>query len=95
MEDADECVNDTYLKAWTAIPPQKPNYFFAFLAKICRYLCFEKLDYQHAKKQNFDLVPLSDELLSCIPESLTAAHPEYQVIGDTLKSYLEREGIAL
>ena len=36
-EDAQECVNDTYLKAWDTIPPTKPEHFFAYLAKICRH----------------------------------------------------------
>ena len=36
-EDAQECVNDTYLKAWDTIPPTKPDHFFAYLAKICRF----------------------------------------------------------
>ena len=33
-QDAEESVNDTYLKAWETIPPQRPNYFFAYLAEI-------------------------------------------------------------
>ena len=36
-EDAQECVNDTYFKAWDTIPPTKPVHFFAYLAKICRH----------------------------------------------------------
>lgn len=43
-EDAEESVSDTYLKAWETIPPQRPNYFFAYLAKICRNFAFGKLD---------------------------------------------------
>lgn len=43
-ESAEECVNDTYLKAWNAIPPQKPVFLFAFLAKIIRRLAFGRLD---------------------------------------------------
>lgn len=35
-EDAEECENDTYMKAWDSIPPQKPKHFFAYLARICR-----------------------------------------------------------
>ena len=35
-EDAEECVNDTWLKVWRAIPPQKPNHLSAFLGKIVR-----------------------------------------------------------
>ena len=37
-QDAEERVNDTYLKVWNLIPPQKPRFFYAFLASICR-LC--------------------------------------------------------
>ena len=33
-EDSDECVNDTYLKAWNSIPPQKPNSLTAYLGRI-------------------------------------------------------------
>ena len=33
-EDAEECENDTYMKAWKSIPPQCPQHFFAYLAKI-------------------------------------------------------------
>ena len=29
-EDAEECVNDTYVKAWNAIPPQRPAFLGAF-----------------------------------------------------------------
>ena len=43
-QDAEESVNDTYLKAWDTIPPTKPGHFFAYLAKICRYISFGKLE---------------------------------------------------
>lgn len=89
FEDAKECVNDTYLKTWNSIPPQKPTYFFAYIAKICRYLCFDRLDYQNAKKRKFDVITLSDELISCIPDKLASAQFEQQVIGDILTSFLK------
>lgn len=47
-EDSVECVNDTYLKAWNIIPLQRPTYLYAFLVKICRFICFGKLDYKKA-----------------------------------------------
>lgn len=34
--DAEECVNDSYLGAWNAIPPARPNPLFAFICKIVR-----------------------------------------------------------
>ena len=51
-EDAQECVNDTWHSLWETIPPQRPNYFFAYLAKICRFLCFGRLDWQNAQKRS-------------------------------------------
>lgn len=88
-EDAEECVSDTYLKAWNIIPPQKPTYLFAFLAKICRYICFGKLDYLKAKKRKFDVVTLSDELFECVPDNLTSTHIEEQVLGEILNNFLK------
>ena len=41
-EDAEECVNDTYLKTWGTVPPQRPNIFSAFLGKITRNLSLNK-----------------------------------------------------
>lgn len=35
-EDSQECVNDTYLKAWKSIPPERPRLFTAYLGRIVR-----------------------------------------------------------
>ena len=44
------------------MPPKRPDYFFAYLAKITRNFCFGKLDYQKAKKRDAEIVTLSTEL---------------------------------
>ena len=49
--DREECVNDTWLKTWNTIPPQKPNYFKLFLAKITRNLSFDKLREKNSEKR--------------------------------------------
>lgn len=41
-EDAEECVNDTYLTAWNQIPPTRPNHLSVFLSKITRRLSIDK-----------------------------------------------------
>ena len=68
-EDSEECVNDTYHIAWNTLPPKRPDYFFAYLAKITRNFCFGKLDYQKAKKRDAEIVTLSTELENCITSS--------------------------
>ncbi len=70
-EDAAECVNDTLLKTWNTIPPQKPTYFFAYIAKICRSISLGMIDWKNAKKRNAKIVELTSEMQSCIPDPLS------------------------
>ena len=67
-EDADECVNDTYLKTWNAIPPHKPTVFSAFLAKITRSTAIDRYLHDRAKKRNSYAELALDELSECIPD---------------------------
>ena len=65
---AEECENDTYLKAWNAIPPHRPeDYLFAFLARIIRNLSISRCRSRGRLKRSAYLTELSDELLNCIP----------------------------
>ena len=67
-EDAEECENDTYLKAWESIPPQNPRYFFAYLAKICRNTALHRAEKANAQKRNAVVVELTNELAECLPD---------------------------
>ncbi len=49
-EDSEEIVNDTYRKAWDAIPPAKPNFLGAYLGRITRNLSINRWHEQRAKK---------------------------------------------
>ena len=87
-EDAEECVNDTYLKTWNTIPPQRPTYLFAFLAKICRHLAFGKLDWDNAQKRRAEVVALSEDMQLCIPDRGWEHRLESQEIGHLLNEFL-------
>lgn len=65
-EDADECVNDTYLGAWNAIPPQKPIVLSSYLCKITRNNALKKYEYYHAKKRNIQVEISLTELEDCV-----------------------------
>ena len=58
-EDSEECVNDTYLRAWNSIPPNRPSVLKTFLGKITRNLSLDRYELLNAKKRN--------EIQECIP----------------------------
>lgn len=66
-EDAWECVNDTWLRAWNSIPPQCPQRLRTFLAKITRNLAFDRFKREHAHKRGAGEIQLAlDELEECV-----------------------------
>ena len=67
-EDAQECVNDTWLGAWNAIPPHRPSVLSTFLGKITRNLSLKKWRDQRADKRGGGVIEAQvDELEACIP----------------------------
>lgn len=87
-EDAEECVNDTYLGAWNAMPPQRPLALFAFLARICRNIACDKLDKLRAKKRSAEVSALTEELSACIADPTAAREAESREIAEALNSFL-------
>lgn len=71
--DAEECVNDTWLKAWQVMPPQRPNNLRVFLGKIVRNLSLDRFRTLHRQKRNIDLEVAMEELGEALimPEETT------------------------
>ncbi len=68
QEDCEECVNDTYLKAWEAMPPNRPALLSVFLGTITRNLSLNKYKYYSAEKRGFgQMTCVLEELDECIP----------------------------
>ena len=67
LYDTEEIVNDTYMGAWNAIPPTRPNSLKHFLSRIARNLSFDRLDYLNAGKR----YALFVEMDECIPDGKT------------------------
>ena len=68
-EDAEECENDTYLKAWDTIPPKEPQPLSPYLCKIVRNLALHKYEYYTARKRNKNLELAFSELEECLPNT--------------------------
>ncbi len=67
-EDSEECVNDTWLKAWKSIPPVRPNCLAAFLAKITRNLALNRWR-NREKNRGIQTTLCLEELSECIPDA--------------------------
>ena len=87
-EDAEESVSDTYFAAWETIPPQRPSYFFAYLARICRNFAFGILDKRQAAKRSAEIVALTAEMEACIPDRRQEDAMEAREIGRILNRFL-------
>ena len=87
-QDSEESVSDTYMKAWETIPPKRPAYFYAYLAKICRFFALGKLDWKAAAKRKAEVVSLTDEMTLCIPDRKREAEMEAKEIGRAMNVFL-------
>ncbi len=69
-EDAEECVNDTWVKTWNSIPPQAPSCLRAFLAKITRNIAYDRHKFNSRQKRGGKEITMAlDELAECLPAS--------------------------
>ena len=85
LEDAEECVNDTWGRAWDTMPPRKPGSLRAYLVKITRNLSIDRWRARQARKRGSGLAVLLDELEECLPavpsaEELTEARETARAI---------------
>lgn len=87
-QDAEECVSDTYLAAWNAIPPEEPVYLFAYLAAICRNKALTYLEREQASKRRGELVALTEELEQCIPDRQREREADSRELGEALGCFL-------
>lgn len=90
--DAEEAVADTWLRAWNAIPPNRPQVLRLFLGRITRNL---SLSMWRAKMADFrgggEVALALDELAECVsegtnPEMLLQTKQLHQIVSDFLKS---------
>ena len=97
-EESEECINDTWLNAWNAMPPQRPAKLQMFLAKITRNLAFNRFNTRSAKKRGGgEMALVLDELAEClVAESDVESEYEARELGQCLRRFVralpERDG---
>ena len=89
--DSEECVNDTWLRAWNAIPPEQPFSLRAFFSRITRNLAFDRHRARHSQKEGMGELPLAlEELSECIaaPHD-TEEEVELRALGKAIERFLD------
>ena len=96
-EDCEECLNDTYLGTWNAIPPERPSVFQVFLSRIMRNIAVDRLRKNKADKRvPSEMMVSLEELDQCasgdpsLDEEL-AINTLGQLISNFLRNCSDRE----
>ena len=96
-EDSEECVNDTWLRAWNAMPPQRPSILSSFLGTITRNLALDRYKAGHRNKRGGGQLTVAlEELGDCIAgrldvEQMAAEAELTRAIDRFLRSLPENE----
>ena len=86
-EDAEECVNDTWLGAWNAMPDKRPSVLSTFLGYITRNFALNRLEARRSAKRGGGEAALAlDELEDCIPSD---ASPERRLEQKELEAAID------
>ena len=88
--DSEESVNDTYLAAWNAIPPHRPDSLCAFLSKITRRIAIDRLRKRETQKRGGEQYLLSlSELSECLPgKEDTANTVEARMLAEAIRRFV-------
>lgn len=89
--DAEECVNDTYLALWNAIPPERPDPLCAYTYRIGRNTALKKLRSNTAQIRNSAYDLSLDELAGCIPDESVWQALDARELGRAIDRFLDTQ----
>lgn len=88
-QDAEECVNDAYLKVWNSIPPERPESLLGFLSRVVRNISLDKYRFNRAEKRSRGADIMFSELEECLSDESLAALNEDEGIVDAINRFLK------
>ena len=90
-EDAEECVNDTYVGLWNAIPPKRPGNLKAFVCGISRNLSLKRIEADNRKKRSREMIVSLEELSCVLPDDNVCDGIGEEDIGKAISRFLRNE----
>lgn len=87
IQDAEEALNDVWLKVWNSIPPANPKYLRAYLAKTARNTALHYIEREQAQKRS-GVTVLLDELAECIPDYASTQEMDMVILKDVLNRFV-------
>ena len=88
--DAEECVNDTYLRTWNAIPPQRPHSLLAFVCVLVRRYSIMRYRANIAVKRNSSYDVAFDEIKECFAAPVNVEGTvEVKLLTRTIEEFLD------
>ena len=88
-EEAEECVNDTYLRVWDSVPPDKPLNLKCYLLKIARNISLDRLKYLKRKKRSSELDISLSELENILPDQSIPEEFDSSCLAEALDTFLD------
>lgn len=91
-EDSKESVNDTYLAAWGAIPPHRPNVLRTFLSKLTRRIAIDRVRKSNRQKRGASQYELSlGELEGCVSDVSVGDAIDARILGEAISAFLRTQ----
>lgn len=91
LEDSEECVNDTYVGVWNAIPPTRPNNLMSFVCKIARNLSLKRLEFMKREKRSQAILISLEDLETVLPDDRVAPDIGDEDIGKLISRFLRNQ----
>lgn len=89
LQDAQECVNDTWMRAWNSMPKERPQFLGAFLGAITRNLSLDCYRRNHSQKRGGgELTYIYEELRDCVGSEESDAYVQHQELLRVIDGFL-------
>ena len=92
-QDAEECVNDTWLRAWDSIPPRRPERLAVYLGKITQNLSLDRYRHYSAEKRKIaQTAEVFEELFECVSGGDNVSdHVDRMILTELIEKFLRKQ----